>query len=166
MEEWRDVEGYEGFYQVSNRGEVRSLDRIIQGRWGDQKIVGGIISQTTSKKGYKRIKLCRNSISRTTKVHRLVAEMFLDNSSILPQVDHMDGNKTNNRVDNLRWCTNRENSEWYYEKQDSTSEYVGVSWDKDRSKWKAQIKKEGIPRFLGRFDSELEAREAYLSAVG
>lgn len=100
MELWKDVEGYEGKYQVSNWGRVRNAKRNI------------IIKPYLNHKGYEKVSLSRGTKGNTNKhrVHRLVAQAFIPNPNNLPQVNHKDGNKRNNSVSNLEWCTNAQNA--------------------------------------------------------
>ena len=102
-EEWRDIEGYEGLYQVSNLGRVRSLN--CRGHKG----CIGILTPRLDGKGYEMVALYKEGKARNTKVHRLVAQAFIPNPNNLPQVNHKDENKTNNNVKNLEWCTNKYN---------------------------------------------------------
>lgn len=104
MEIWKDIENYEGLYQVSNFGRVKSLKN---GRWGTGK--ERILKATDDGWGYLQINLCKNRKRENFKVHRLVAESFIENPNNLPEVNHIDENKTNNRVENLEWCTNAYN---------------------------------------------------------
>lgn len=99
---WKPVVGYEGLYEVSNMGRIRSLDRIDSlGR----KIVGKIKNQRNDLDGYKHVDLFKNGKAKTAKVHREVAMAFIPNPENLPQINHKDEDKANNRVDNLEWCT-------------------------------------------------------------
>lgn len=100
MEEiWKDIVGYEGLYQVSNLGNVRSVKRKVKLlRHGQDK-----------ERGYKNVILYRNGTRKMWLVHRLVAIAFVNNPENKPQIDHIDGNPSNNVVTNLRWCTVKEN---------------------------------------------------------
>lgn len=107
MEEiWKDVPEYEGLYQVSTYGNVKSLDRYVRSRWGTKKPVKGhLLKAEKTIHGYLQVSLCKPGLSRKRyKVHRLVAMAFIPNPQNLPQVNHKDEDKTNNRLDNLEWC--------------------------------------------------------------
>lgn len=110
IEVWKDIKGYEGLYQVSNLGRVRSLN------YNKTKTVR-TLKLTSNAKGYLQLILHKNGKISSRKVHRLVAEAFIPNPEELPQVNHKDENKTNNCVDNLEWCTNYYNA-WYGTKID------------------------------------------------
>ena len=97
MEEiWKDIKGYEGKYQVSNYGNVKSLNYH---RTGKERL----LKPTLQKKGYLYVSLCKPL--KKFKIHRLVAETFIPNPDNLPQVNHKDEDKTNNYVGNLEWCS-------------------------------------------------------------
>ena len=96
-ETWKDIEGYEGLYQVSNLGKVRSLRKNI------------ILKNQITSNGYEMVVLSINNIHKYFLIHRLVANAFILNPDNLPQVNHKDENKTNNCVDNLEWCTPKYN---------------------------------------------------------
>lgn len=99
MEEiWRDIEGFEGLYQVSNLGRVK---RVTTGR---------VLKGCKDKDGYLRVKLCKNNVGCYKLIHRLVAQAFIPNHENKPQVNHIDEDKTNNMVSNLEWMTAKENS--------------------------------------------------------
>ncbi len=112
MEEWRPIEGYEDLYEVSNYGRVRSFDRIAvrYSNGGTQVRRGRILALVLDRpEGYHRVLLCRNGNQKSHYVHRLVAQSFIPNPEKKPFVNHKDGDKTNNHVDNLEWCTQLEN---------------------------------------------------------
>lgn len=105
MEEWRDIEGYEGLYQVSNEGRVRTLDRTIEFVDGRiYKFKSKILSLTPDKDGYLAVGFSIKGKTITKKVHRLVAQAFIPNPNNYPIINHKDECKTNNFVENLEWC--------------------------------------------------------------
>lgn len=110
---WKDIKGYENLYQVSNLGRVRSLDRKVKCFSTSKIIKGKIIKQEISKCGYYRVQLSNKSIVRHYAVHRLVLMAFkpIEDAENLV-VNHLDYNTKNNRLDNLEWCTIKENLEW------------------------------------------------------
>lgn len=112
-EEWRPIksyENYEGFYEVSNTGKVRSVTRTVRRkRMGDYVVESMELAQQTDRGGYRRVTLQWGASKKYRKVHRLVAEAFLPNPDNLPQINHKDEDKTNNHVDNLEWCTAKYN---------------------------------------------------------
>ena len=111
MEEtWKDILGYEGMYQVSNLGRVRSLDRDIWNGVNYFKKQGRILKQGENHKGYPIVYLSVSQVDKTCSVHRLVAQAFIPNPDNKPQVNHINGNKKDNTVDNLEWCTALENN--------------------------------------------------------
>lgn len=107
MEEWKDIEGYEGLYQVSNLGRVKSL-----GNGSSNNSKERILKSYKNNNGYLRVFLCKEQIRKIYLVHRLVASAFIPNTDNLPQVNHIDEDKTNNRVDNLEWCDIKYNSNY------------------------------------------------------
>lgn len=107
---WRDVVGYEGYYQVSNFGRVKSVTRQVSNHTGMVTLHPHILKVKLDFKGYARVYLSKNAQDKYVGIHRLVAMSFIPNIDNKPQVNHIDGNKTNNNVNNLEWCTNRENA--------------------------------------------------------
>lgn len=106
QEIWKDVIGYEGQYQVSNKGNVRSLDRIDNiGR----KQRGRTLKPSNNKDGYLHVGLSKNGTSKHKLIHRLVAEAFIPNPNNYPEINHIDEDKVNNNVKNIEWCTREYN---------------------------------------------------------
>ena len=115
MEIWKDIEGYEGLYQVSNLGNVKSLNRLIKhNRSGFLKLKSKIIKPCTTKTGYVVFHLYKNSKQTHKTAHRLVAECFLENIFSKEDINHIDGNKLNNNILNLEWNTRSENLKHAY----------------------------------------------------
>lgn len=131
MEEiWKDIEGYEGSYQVSNLGRVRRLPYVSEGKTIGRKKTfkrnfnGGVLKGTVCRNGYCRVTLTKDSVNRYYHIHRLVAEVFLPNPQKLPCINHKDENKTNNFVyvnedgtideskSNIEWCTYAYNNQY------------------------------------------------------
>lgn len=109
MEEWRKIKDFE-YYEVSNKGNIRSLDRIVNHNFGGKAIKKGKILKKDKKAlGYLGICLVRDKKCYKKLIHRLVAQAFIPNPNNLLQVNHIDGNKENNNVNNLEWCTAKEN---------------------------------------------------------
>lgn len=107
IEEWKEVDNYEGIYFVSNYGNVKSVDHYPENRTGRQ--TGRVLKQTLCYKGYLRVGLSLNKKKFITGAHRLVAKAFIPNLNNYPQVNHINGVKNDNRVENLEWCTNSQN---------------------------------------------------------
>ena len=112
MEVWKDVVGYEGFYQVSNMGNVRSVDRQVECSNSVRFYKGKVLSQCKDDKGYLRVLLATAGRHKSCQVHRLVAEAFIANEENLPEVNHKDERPENNCVDNLEWCSKIYNLEY------------------------------------------------------
>lgn len=116
-EEWRDVVGYEGLYQVSNLGRVKSLTKLVRYKGKKPRVYyEKIIKNYKTSSGYRFVFLYRDTKSAQIYVHRLVAKAFLQNLDNLCDINHIDGCKTNNSVDNLEWCTRSENIKHAYDK--------------------------------------------------
>ncbi len=113
MEEWKDIKGYEGLYQVSNEGRVKSLDHTIVCDNGKgvatKKQKGKILRSFSRKLTYQTVGLSKGGKEKHYQVHRLVAEAFIDNPDNLPCVNHKDENPSNNVWTNLEWCTHQYN---------------------------------------------------------
>lgn len=157
MEEWRDVVGLEGKYQVSSYGRARSLDRIIyKDGPKNQKYInhkGKLLGLKPSPNGYVYINLPK---AKLTLLSRLICEAFLGPLKG-KHVDHKDGDPSNNKLENLRLCTRQQNS-W------NSNKSLGVSFDKKRKKWRAYITKDDEQIWLGYHSSFEEARKARIKA--
>lgn len=105
-EVWKDIAEYEGLYQVSNQGRVKSLMLICRVVTKPREL---ILKQCADRGGYMKVGLVKNGKRTTKPVHRLVAEAFIPNPDNKPEINHIDGNKKNNSVDNLEFCTRLEN---------------------------------------------------------
>ncbi len=113
--EYKDIIGYEGLYVVYENGTIASLNRYItmKNRYGGKSIVlkkGTIIKHHINNRGYHIVNLHKDGVQKTYLVSRLVAKAFISNPDNLPEVDHIDENKDNNCVSNLRWCTRQFNN--------------------------------------------------------
>lgn len=163
---WKDIEGCEGLYQVSNKGQVRSLERIIVDSLGRKRTVHKrILKGCPNTKGY----LCVNIYNtegkcKHAKIHRLVAEAFIPNPDNKPQVNHKDEIKINNCVDNLEWMTCKENNNY-----GTRNERMSKGVAKAKSKPVAQYTKDGILIKVWPSTSEvgrqLELSQSNISAV-
>ncbi len=163
-EVWKDIVGYEGLYQVSNFGNVKSLERYVKGKIGDRVQKENILSKRLvgeKNNQYYAVTLCKNKDRKQIKIHVLVAIVFLNH---LPNgykgltVDHKDNNPLNNNLDNLQVITKRENSS---KDKKGISKYTGVTFNKKSNKWRSQIWINCKNKTLGSFDDELEAHKIY-----
>lgn len=112
MEIWKPVIGFEGFYEVSDMGRVRSVDRVIERKGkGKAKFTQQIIKPFESN-GYLMVTLRKNGVKKNCKVHRLVAEAFIPNADNLPCINHRDANRKNNEKTNLEWCSYLYNNQY------------------------------------------------------
>lgn len=111
IEEWRDIKGYEGLYQVSNLGRVKSLDNFDYGGKNNSKRLrkGKILKLHKRTDGGLGVGLNKNKKHKSCQVHRLVAQAFIPNTDNKPHIDHINTIRTDNRVENLRWVTPKEN---------------------------------------------------------
>lgn len=112
MEVWKDVEGFSGYYEVSNHGRVRSVNRRVHCaiRNNPNVVKRGRILKPQNQRGYLSVRLCKEGTGKIIMVHRIVASAFLDRPDGKDFVNHKNGNKADNRVENLEWCTAQENS--------------------------------------------------------
>lgn len=151
-ETWKSIPEYEGLYEVSDSGKVRSFLRK-----------NGLLKLMRDSYGYRQVHLSKNGKVTRYKVHRLVASLYL---GLTPEkhVDHKDSDRANNHVSNLRVCTLEENLRFNNVRKNKTSQYVGVSSDK-AGKWRAQIQVGKKKKMIGTYSTEAEAHEAYQTAL-
>lgn len=111
-EEWKDIEGYEGLYQISNKGRVKSLVG-----WNGHKYISRekILKPSKTSTGYWKVDLHKNGKKKSLKLHRVIASAFIPNPNNLPFINHIDSNPLNNSLENLEWCTPKYNSQYSYE---------------------------------------------------
>lgn len=110
MEQWKDIEGFEGYYQVSNLGRIMSLDREVDGKSGGVRIIKGkVLKPDVNRGGYLQINLSKGNKQKKFSVHRLVYTAFCGEIPEGMQINHLDEDKTNNRLENLNLMTSKEN---------------------------------------------------------
>lgn len=189
---WKPVKDFEGLYDISECGQVRSNLRYVPTSRGNgvRPVKEKLLAQSLDgAKQYLQVSLWKNNKVKTLYVHRLVATAFHINEDSLNEVNHIDGNKLNNNAYNLEWCTSSENkiharklglypdhglqgtqlSKAIGQKFSKTSKYHNVGRDNHRNKWVASIKHEGKTYKSKRFDCELEAAlyvDSLLDEVG
>lgn len=156
QEIYKDIQGYENLYKVSNYGNIKSLFK------GEDK---AIVLKTSIVLGYVSCGLWSGGKGKMIKNHRIVAQAFIPNPNNLPEVNHIDGNKLNNHVSNLEWCTSRENTSHRDNgNKIRKSKYIGVSPTSHTLKrWKAYCLLNKKQNHLGTYDSEEKAYQAYLN---
>lgn len=163
MEEiWCDISGYKGLYQVSTLGRVRSLDRIIydQGRHWSQN--GKILKASSQKSGYLFVTLSKAGKAKQYRVHRLVAQAFIPNLNGWQQVNHKDEDVTNNKVENLEWCTAKYNLNYGNHNQKMAKtlkqpKYQKIAIENGRKASTPVLKFTLDGKFLEKYSSQVEA---------
>jgi hypothetical protein len=162
MEEiWKDIPTYESLYKISNLGNIKSLPKKKYNNKGYYITKERILKPSIIGNGYFHIVLTKDGTKKGKTVHQLVAMAFLnhnpDGHKIV--VDHINNDTSDNRIDNLQLITQRENA--FKTQGNYSSKYKGVCWCKHYNKWRAQIYKNGKNIFLGKFDNEEDANNAY-----
>lgn len=164
LENWRDVVGYEGNYQVSDYGRVRRISQKGKSRKGNRVFPTTYftLKGAIGKNGYPVVALSKDAIVKTCTIHSLVARAFLCTPNFKADVNHKDNIKTNNHISNLEYVTHRSNTSHGFKTIGGySSQYVGVSYVKSRNKWSAALQVNGRHKFLGHFLTEIEAADAY-----
>lgn len=157
MEVFKEIKGYEGLYEVSNRGNVKSLKR-------KNRLNEILLKIHLSTTGYPQVLLTKQGKSKTYQVHQLMAIAFLNHipNGNRTVVDHIDNVKANNKLENLQITSHRNNSSKDTFRKNKTSKYIGVHWDEKRKKWRSSKRINGKKTYLGMFKTEIDAYEAYL----
>ena len=161
MEEvWKDISGYEGLYQVSNLGNIKSLNYRNN---NVEKVLKTHIDTT----GYYKVSLYKNKVRKTISVHQLVAQEFLDHhiNGYETVINHVNGIKIDNNIYNLESVTNRYNTSDGFTRLNKTSSYPGVCWNKRCQKWQCDIQFNKKGYYLGIFESEELASNMYNLAL-
>jgi hypothetical protein len=157
-EEFKDIPEYEGLYQVSDLGRVKSLNYNHTGK-------EGLLKQCFNGNKYLTVNLHKKGSQKNKRVHQLVAIVFLNHKLCGQElvVNHKKFIRSDNRVENLEIVTNRENTNQKH--MESTSKFTGVYWNKSNKKWRATIEIKGVTTHLGYFNDELEASQYYENAL-
>lgn len=159
MEVWKDIIEYEGYYKISNFGNIMSVKRVIKHSSGGIAVKKQkFLKPGKDPNGYLRCVLCKNGVCKTKKVHRLVASSFLGNETSEMEVNHIDGNKQNNHVSNLEWVTKRENMKHLSNVIGKKGTLKGRFSDKHPRSRITQQFKNGV--LLNEFSSALDAHKA------
>jgi hypothetical protein len=148
MEEYRVIEGFEN-YSISNFGNVKNNK------------TGRILKNSINAQGYFRV----NFTGCVKKIHKLVAQAFIPNPQNNICIDHIDNDKLNNNVNNLRWCSQQQNCKNRSLASNNTSGHMGIRFLHQKNKWQARISNNGVDKHLGYFETKEEAIEARLKAV-
>ena len=142
---WKDIEGYEGIYQVSNFGNVKSLSRLTHfentHKSGYRLTKERILKSGVGSNGYSSVVLRKDGKSRTFMVHRLVALTFIPNLENLPEINHKDENKQNNHINNLEWCSHIYNGNYGTSKERIRKALTGLKRSDEFRKKDSEIKK-------------------------
>lgn len=165
MEEWKEIPGYEGCYEVSTLGNIRSVTRFSESFGG--RICpryGRTLVQNTAGR-YNSVTLCKEGDVQTKSVHRLVALTFLLNPDNLPDIDHIDRDKRNNSVTNLRWVTKVQNQANRGKPKHNTSGEMYISYSEEIDRYRLNIQRADL-KVQRRFKTLEEAKEARLRLVG
>lgn len=153
IENWKAVKGYENLYEVSDLGRVKSLT------------YNKIMKPNFKKRGYTQISLYKDKKVMWVTYHRLVLMNFMENVNNYPTINHKNGIRHDNRLENLEWVTDSENNTHRYIGKPKSSKYTGVQWHKAANKWLAKYKVNQKAVHLGVFENEYDAHMAYVNAI-
>ncbi len=165
---FKDISNYEGLYQVSDLGRVKSLNRrVLKSNGVFINFKARILHRTLDPKGYYRVTISKNCKTNNFTVHQLVAVAFLGHkkNGVKDIVDHKNNIHIDNRAVNLQIIPQRQNASKDRFRIKYSSNYLGVTWCKQTSKWRGSIYINGKNKCLGRYNTEIEASEAYQKAL-
>ena len=148
MEEYKKIDGYDN-YEISNQGNVRNTD------------TGRILKLRKNCGGYLDVHLYKDGIGKKFTIHRLIGLYFIPNPDNLPFIDHIDRNRSNNSIQNIRWISHSNNNRNKPKKQNSSSKYIGVSLHKPTGKYQAKISINNKNKHIGIYDKEEDAGLAF-----
>lgn len=158
VEIWKPVSGMENYYEVSNKGRLRSLDRYVETLNGQTRFYRGVVMTFNYPKGkYICVKMSAPGVKVYTRLHRLVAEHFIHNPLNKPEVNHKDGNKSNNNVDNLEWVTQLENKKH--------ASIAGLIRKKENH-YKAKLTEELVKQIRGMYATGLYTHQSIANEFG
>lgn len=154
---WKDIEEFEGLYQVSNYGKIKSCERYVNSVSVKRIVNEKLLSLGKDKDGYLMAVLCKFGSKKTVKIHRVVANAFIDKIDGKNIVNHIDFDKSNNNIANLEWVSCLENICHSKLKLKSSSKYIGVSYNKKDDVFRVLIYINGKNVYLGSFKNEEDA---------
>lgn len=161
---WKDIGGYEGLYKVSNLGNVKSLKRTANNRWGGtMDIKEKILKQEVVKGNYRRIALSKHGKIKRFQVHRLVALAFIKIDEDRSFVNHIDKNPSNNKLNNLEWVNRRENQTHAF--LNKSNKHYGIHYIKSMKSYQISIFYDGVKNYLGstkNIDKALKIRDKFI----
>jgi hypothetical protein len=160
VEIWKDIKGYENLYKINILGEVKSYDRYVNGKLGSKIFKRGIFNKIfLNNKGYKCVRLSKNNTNIEFKIHSLLMMVFVRERMENEVINHKNGIKTDNALKNLEYITQRENiSHHQLNRTGKSSKYIGVCYNSKRNKYESYIEFNNKKKFLGFFNSELDAK--------
>ena len=165
VEVWTPVIDYEGLYTISNLGRVKSIERYCSHWLGGKRLFKDkILTACVNNRGYYVVVLSKDNKRTMKTVHRLVWESF-NGKTDLDVLHNIEGNKLDCRLSNLHIGTDRQNHTEYRLSTKKSSKYIGVSWHKATEKWGASIYINHKRRYLGSYNDEIKAHEAYQKAL-
>lgn len=166
---WMPIEGYEGLYEVSNTQKVRSVDRILNHPTGTCLVKSKLKSLQISNKGYYCLSLYKNGHGKVHLLHRLIAKAFIPNPFDMPEIDHINGNKMDNRIENLRWTTRKGNMNNPVTRSRMARYYSDKDWVKDKMQKRIANKCKTAPKrvyqyslnglFLKEYETTIQAEK-------